>query len=351
VLLRITVLQYKGAPPAAALAYMFDERGGSIGREGCNLTLPDETHVLSRLQAKIVFADGEFSLVDQGGNPSVVNSLRVGKDLSRVLYDGDIIELCDYKLRVKAIGTAAKSGGDTLPMRANDPMPSLDLIPPILLDPDELRGAPLDDVLAAANVEPVTAEPVTGFDLDVDFDNLDDPSEADSAPSDPTATIGLDAPLLASQSATSKAKDISPAVLLDASELSPEKTRNRTQDSTPENYAALMSALCLGLGIPAPESTGTMRPHHMGIVMRRAMQHALSTVLASFTPQDLEKRLADRALLETAPPLDRKSKLWELFEQGHAEISHEAEDQFHALFGRELINACKAQISHLQEHN
>jgi predicted component of type VI protein secretion system len=136
-------------------------------------------------------------------------------------------------------------------------------------------------------------------------------------------------------------------VLLDARELSPEQT----QDRTPENYAALLSALCLGLGIPAPESTGAMRPHHMGIVMRRAMQRALATVLTSFTPQDLEKRLADRALLEMAPPLDRKSKLWELFEQGHAEISHEAEDQFHALFGRELITACKAQISQLQEPN
>jgi predicted component of type VI protein secretion system len=341
VLLRITVLQHKGAPPPAALAYMFDERGGSIGREGCNLTLPDETRVLSRVQAQIVFSDGEFSLVDQGGNPSIVNSLRVGKGLSRVLYDGDIIELCDYKLRVKAIGTAAKSGGDTIPMHANDPMPSQDLVPPIMLDPDELTGAPLNDILAAAQIEPV--EPETGFDLDVDFENLDDPDEQTAAPIDPSATLGIDVPLGTAQPATGVAEDTRPAVLLDARELLPDKT--------PENYAALLTALCLGLGIPAPESAGAMRPHHMGIVMRRAMQRALSTVLANFTPQDLEKRLADRALLEMSPPLDRKSKLWELFEQDHAEISHEAEDQFHALFGRELINACKAQISHLREHN
>jgi predicted component of type VI protein secretion system len=328
VLLRITVLQYKGAPPTAALAYIFDERGGSIGREGCNLTLPDESHVLSRLQAQIVFSNDEFSLVDRGGNPSIVNSLRVGKGLSRVLYDGDIIELCDYKLRVKAIGTAGKSGGDTLPMRAHSTTPTLDLIPPILLDPDELRAAPLNKIPTAARIEPVEAEPGMGIDLDVDFDNLDDPDEHGAAPIHPPANVP-------------------PAVLLDARELSPDNS----QDKTPENYAALLSALCLGLGIPAPESTGAMRPHHMGIVMRRAMQHALSTVLASFTPQDLEKRLADRALLETTPPRDRKSKLWELFEQGHAEISHEAEDEFHALFGRELINACKAQISQLQDHN
>ncbi|HSD39401.1 MAG TPA: type VI secretion system-associated FHA domain protein [Rhodocyclaceae bacterium] len=328
----------------AALAYMFDERGGSIGREGCNLTLPDESHMLSRVQAQIVFSNNEFSLVDQGGNPSIVNSLRVGKGLSRVLYDGDIIELCDYKLRVKAIGTAGKSGGDTLPMRANATMPMLDLIPPILLDPDELRGAPLNDILPAVKIGPLDAEPDMSFDLDVDFDNLDDPDEHEAIPS----TLGVDAPL---QSASSMAADMPPAALRDARKLSPEKMQEKTQDKTPENYAALLSALCLGLGVPAPESTGAMRPHHMGIVMRRAMQHALSSVLASFTPQDLEKRLADRALLETAPPLDRKSKLWELFEQGHAEISHEAEDQFHALFGRELINACKAQISHLREHN
>ncbi|MEC5386837.1 type VI secretion system-associated FHA domain protein [Uliginosibacterium sp. H3] len=342
-LLRITVLQYKGAPPPAALAYMFDENGGSIGRESCNLTLPDDTRVLSRVQAQIIFADGEFSLVDQGGNPSVVNSLRVGKGLSRVLYDGDIIELCDYKLRVKAIGTAAKNGGDTLPMRAVDPMPSQDLVPPILLDPDELTGASLGEILAAAKIAPADAEPDTSFDMDVDFDNLDDPEEQTATPHDPAATAGLYEPLHTPQPEVDTAEAATPAILLDARELTPEKPT--------ENYAALLSALCLGMGIPAPETTGAMRPHHMGIIMRRAMQRALASVLAGLTPQDIEKRLTDHALPEMTSALERKSKLWELFEQGHADISREAEDLFHARFGEELLNACKAQVRNLQQHN
>ncbi|MDB5888791.1 MAG: hypothetical protein JWM03_1663, partial [Rhodocyclales bacterium] len=116
--------------------------------------------------------------------------------------------------------------------------------------------------------------------------------------------------------------------------------------------AAMLSALCRGLGLPVPETVANILPQHIGIVMRRAMQQALAGVLASFTPEDLEKRLADRALqLEAPPTLDRKSKLWELFEQRHAEISHAAEDQFHALFGSEFRKACEAQIDYLQKQN
>jgi predicted component of type VI protein secretion system len=330
VLLRITVLQYKGAPPPAALAYMFDERGGNIGREGCHLTLPDETRVLSRVQAEIVFADGLFNLIDQGGNPSIVNGLRVGKGISRALYDGDIIELCDYKLRVKAIGTAQKSGGDTIPMRAIDPMPSLDLVPPILLDPDELTGAP--EIIVQA--EPTEANLDMTFEMDVDFTDLDPtetPGHFESArqPNDPTATVGLDVPLDAPLSAMTN-----PSPFIDNT-----------------CHTDVLSALCLGLGVAAPQTSGAMQPQHMGIVMRRAMQHALTTVLASFTPEDLAKRLADRAVLDMPAPLDRKSKLWEIFEQHHAEISHEAEDHFHSLFGSEFLKACEAQVNRLREHN
>jgi len=345
-LLRVTVLQYKGAPPPAALAYMFDERGGSIGREDCNLTLPDPTRVLSRVQAKIVFADGLFSLLDQGGNPSLVNSLRVGKDKSRVLYDGDILELGDYKLRVKAIGAAVPKNFDEtvpMPMRAFDTMTTGDLAPPILLDPDELVSTGQDNTFATASVE---AEPTEmTFDMDVDFDNLDDDDGMTAAHNvhrieNHSAAIGIDSPLDAPQLADTTLDTITSEAMLAARKL----------DSAMNAHAAMLSGLCLGLGVAAP-ATGGIPPHHLGIVMRRAMQRALSSVLASFTPQDLEKRLADLAIMDMPPPLDRKSKLWDLFEQRHAEISHAAEDQFHSLFGSEFLKACEAQIDRLQERN
>lgn len=333
-LLRITVLQYKGAPPPAALAYMFDERGGTIGREECNLTLPDDTRVLSRVQAEIVFADGVFNLLDQGGNPSVVNTLRVGKGKLRALYDGDIIELCDYKLRVKAIGTAPpKNNIQHLQIRASEPLSMEELAPPILLDPDELTGAPFNLI----EPEPVTEVMEMSFDMDVDFDDLDDTTCIEDA--DKTAGIG--APLGMVPHSSAPADKTPHEIILDNLELGP--LRNA-------EHAAMLAALCTGLGVSPPPSTTTMMPQHMGIVMRRAMLRALAGVLESFTPEDLAKRLADRQLMNMSPPTDRKSTLWELFEQRHAELSHDAEDQFHSLFGTEFLKACEVQIVRLQEH-
>lgn len=337
-LLRITVLQHKGSAPPAALAYMFDERGGTIGREECNLTLPDSTRVLSRVQAQIVFADGLFSLLDQGGNPSLVNSLRVGKGKSRILYDGDIIELCDYKLRVKTIGIPDPV---TKPaMRANDPL-NFDplnieeLVPPILLDPDELaqpaEPSLTPNCIAQSRIDSATTE---DEELDISFEH--------DVAFDDDATLGIDYPLDMEDGKN------------DAPDSSQQVTVQNTLAQAPlrnAEHAAMLAALCKGLGIASPECTTSMLPQHVGIVMRRAMLHALEEVLVGFTPADLEKRLADRELLNFPPPSDRKTKLWELFEQCHAEISHDAEDKFLNLFGQAFLKACETQINRLHQHN
>lgn len=330
-LLRITVLQYKGAPPEAAIAYMFDERGGNIGREDCNLTLPDPTRVLSRVQAQISFADGLFNLIDQGGNPSVVNSLRVGKGNSRPLYDGDIVELCDYKLRVKVIGMVHPREPADITIRNDGTGFPPELIPPILLDADELTGGmpfvePLPAEPAAVQPEPLEMT----FDMDIDFE-------------DGSATLGIDEPFAPTAApAPSATNDGAPEIMLAAQELVGPMT---TQDAT------LLSAFCLGLGVATPASMEGMLPQQMGIAMRRAMLLALSGMLSSFTPEELAKRLADRELLQLQPPADRKSKLWDLLEQRYADISHEAEDRFHGLLGSEFLKACEAQMKSPQEHN
>lgn len=321
-LLRITVLQYKGAPPPAALAYMFDERGGSIGREGCDLTLPDETRVLSRVQARIVFSDGLFSLLDQGGNPSIVNSLRVGKGLTRPLYDGDIIELCDYKLRVKAIGAAVASGTATNPpMRAIDPFPQ-DLVPPILLDPDELTGAPIDvPVIRTDDVAEIKEsdasedgedDPEMTFDMDVDFDS----------PHEDAPAIAHDAIAPAVTAANQHVSAPDPASASTARQAAAEQVPAAADQS---EAARAITALCLGLGIPLPPDATTLPPQHVGIIIRRAMQRTLVNVLQGIAP---------------AHP-----------DQDRAVMSHDAESNFHSLLRSEFLAACEAQINRLREHN
>ena len=47
-------------------------------------------------------------------------------------------------------------------------------------------------------------------------------------------------------------------------------------------------------------------------------------------------------------PGSRKARLWDLFAQMYGEISQEAEDDFHALFGREFLRAYEEQVERLQ---
>ena len=89
-----------------------------------------------------------------------------------------------------------------------------------------------------------------------------------------------------------------------------------------------------------------LRAHQIGFVA--GLRAALASVLNRFTPTELEARLTSRSLLDSVLPANRKAKLWDLYEQRYSEISREAEDDFHSLFGREFLKAYEAQIAQLQ---
>ena len=62
----------------------------------------------------------------------------------------------------------------------------------------------------------------------------------------------------------------------------------------------------------------------------------------------LEKRLAPPGVLDSLMPGNRKAKLWDLFSELYGDISKEAEDDFHALFGREFLKAYEAQVAAIE---
>ncbi|GAA5168173.1 FHA domain-containing protein [Viridibacterium curvum] len=167
-LIRISVIQFCGGAPVVNQAYIFDESGGSIGREDENqLVLRDESRVLSRVQARIAFDGDHFVLNDNGGNPSLVNGLRVGRGNSKPIYDGDIIEMGDYKMRAKVIGGAEGQVTPPAPpspveVVANDHHADSDASLHIELDGDfEFDG--VSTIVTAMDLEPVeppAAEPV-----------------------------------------------------------------------------------------------------------------------------------------------------------------------------------------------
>ncbi len=100
-MIRIQVTSYKGRPPSEALGFDFDESGGSIGRRDSNhLVLRDPTQQISREQARVVFRNGGFELVDQGMSPTLVNGRALGNSQSIALRPGDELQIGDYSLVV-----------------------------------------------------------------------------------------------------------------------------------------------------------------------------------------------------------------------------------------------------------
>lgn len=89
-----------------------------------------------------------------------------------------------------------------------------------------------------------------------------------------------------------------------------------------------------------------LRAHQFGFMA--GMRAALSGVLKRFEPAALEQRVLARSVLDSLLPGARKARLWDLFEQMYGEISREAEDDFHALFGREFLRAYEEQVERLQ---
>jgi FHA domain-containing protein len=75
---------------------------------------------------------------------------------------------------------------------------------------------------------------------------------------------------------------------------------------------------------------------------------ALEGVLRRFEPQELEAKLADKSVLDSVLPMNRKAKLWELYLQHYGAIRDEAQEDFHALFGRAFLAAYEQQLERLR---
>jgi FHA domain-containing protein len=90
-----------------------------------------------------------------------------------------------------------------------------------------------------------------------------------------------------------------------------------------------------------------LRLHQFGFMA--GMRAALAGVLERFNPEQLERRLTEKPIIDALLPIHRKARLWNLFAEHYKDISREAEDDFHALFGKEFLRAYRAQIAKLEK--
>jgi FHA domain-containing protein len=86
-----------------------------------------------------------------------------------------------------------------------------------------------------------------------------------------------------------------------------------------------------------------LRAHQFGVMV--GMKAALAHVLEQFTPDRLEGKLAEKSKLDAIFTSGRKAKLWDLFCQLYSGIAAEAEDDFHALFGKAFSKAYDEQMA------
>ncbi|MCB1914556.1 MAG: type VI secretion system-associated FHA domain protein TagH [Rhodocyclaceae bacterium] len=90
-----------------------------------------------------------------------------------------------------------------------------------------------------------------------------------------------------------------------------------------------------------------LRSHQFGFMA--GMRAALEGVLRRFTPSVLERRLTRKSVMDSVLPMHRKAKLWDLYMEMYEDISREAEDDFHTLFGKEFLRAYEEQIERLEQ--
>lgn len=106
-----------------------------------------------------------------------------------------------------------------------------------------------------------------------------------------------------------------------------------------------------GHGFMAPlqamkDAHDDLRSHQFGFMA--GMRAALASVLERFDPAELERRLTQKTVIDSLIPSHRKAKLWDMFADRYGEISREAEEDFHALFGKEFLRAYEAQLARLE---
>ena len=90
-----------------------------------------------------------------------------------------------------------------------------------------------------------------------------------------------------------------------------------------------------------------LRAHQFGFLA--GMRAALEGILKRFDPAELEAKLTQKtSMLSALMPNKKKAQMWEVFASLYGQISSEAADDFHRLFGREFLRAYNEYVDQLE---
>lgn len=185
----VSVVSYCGVAPPQPIAGRFDQLGGALGRAAGNeLVLDDPGKYISRVHARIDYADGAYYLLDVGSNPSLVNERPLGQGKRLRLADQDRIAIGDYQLLVSMPAAVAVPALPPSPLQA-----------PAAVAPAAPMPFNVDDSLAGADI--LSGGPLAGGDP-LGLGWLEQPSGAAPQPAAGPAYRGAESDHVAPQLAS-----------------------------------------------------------------------------------------------------------------------------------------------------
>ncbi|HKX42548.1 MAG TPA: type VI secretion system-associated FHA domain protein TagH [Burkholderiaceae bacterium] len=392
----LRALTLNDQPLSQAIVGCFDVKGGTIGRSDTNtMTLPDSERHISRLQAEVIAQEGHFVVRNAASaNAIFVNGRALGPGERSVLANHDELRIGGYVLGVEIeadnavvrtithgravvdaraviVGSAAEHRTDPRQMaqgrdaaRGAAPLSQ----PPLPDDSDPFAnlaaapagagskraptppqvGAPLAPTtsVAAAAVEPdaLWAAFCEGAGVRVNLPQGLNPEQMRIVGQ--VMREAVEGALhLMSVRATAKTELRAAVTTIRAKNNNPLKFSPNARSALEQLLKPPLRGFMAG-PVAMRDAMHDLVGHSIGTMA--GMRAALAGVLARFEPGQLERKLADRSVIDSLLPMNRKAKLWDLYLQHFHAIHDEAQDDFHNLFGAAFVAAYEDQLDRLQ---
>jgi FHA domain-containing protein len=374
-MLILEVISYKGIAPPGKISAAFDKVGGGIGRGDINaLILPDADRYISRMHARISYRSGRYFIEDHGtATPVIVNGRILGKGIDSAIDHGDEVRIGDYGMRVLVqdyaapstlSSTTASSAGFNA-AAASDPMAETRAM---VAERGPIPQPERQFQVRRAAVQP--AVPETPSDPLAQTQRLvRQPAIQDAAVRAFFEGAGiadqqvLSGPTPQSLYAAGQVLRETLQALLDLQLMHAvlqrdnhlEAQRKITAERNPlkslsDVQVALAYLLNPQAGSMPPaaaviDACNDLRAHQFAFM--EGVRAALQEILHRFDPESLEQHSIQKTALDAVLPGQRKARLWDQFSDSYRELSQQAENDFHALFGREFRRLYAAHFDQL----
>jgi predicted component of type VI protein secretion system len=356
-MIAIRVVSRAGEALATPSSATFGEAGGDIGRAvECTLVLPDAERRISRRHAQIACRGGRHTIRQIGAGLAVeLDGVPLDPNIEYPLEPGAQIRIGPYLLRAIEEPGVAAAGARASVFR--------DLLGTVIAraapadaGPSTLRPPELDLVIgeptgSGAEATPPQALPqdlfealYVGLGVPAPEASLRSPQQMRLVGALLRSALGGTLELLAARAIAKRELGANPTLL--------QTRENNPLKFSPDTDAALAHLLGpVQRGFTPPlaavhDAFSDLRAHEIAVLS--GTRAALDAVLARFSPEALEARLAPQRVWDNLLPTARKARLWESYEEQHAQILREIEDDFDSLFGRAFVQAYEAQLAQLE---